>query len=83
MLHRAIWIGADRVDVALLMSNRTMVANLGNSYVNRRSLYSLSDSGPYLVTVSIPLPLTPQVRGTGIPTSKGIMALGTTVIMFD
>jgi hypothetical protein len=60
-----------------------MVADLENSSVSKPFLYSPSDSGPYLVTASIPPPLTPRVRGTKIPTSKGIMAPGIMAITFD
>lgn len=83
LVIRVIWIGADRVDVALSMSSLMMVADLENSSVSKPSLYNPSDFGPYLVTASIPPPLTPRVRGTGIPTSRGMMAPGTMAITFD
>lgn len=83
LVRRVIWIGADRVDVALSMSSLMMVADLESSSVSKPSLYSRSDSGPYLVTASMSLPLTPRVRGTKIPTSKGIMAPGIMAITFD
>lgn len=83
LVKRTIWIGTDSVDVALSMSSLMILADLENSSVSKPSLYSPSDSGPYLVTASMSLPLTPRVRGTEIPISKGIMAPGIMAITFD